>query len=196
MVGRCYRPMSHNEGKGKVANLASHSFLKLASYRRAKKFEEKVVLLTAKALYVCSYNYHLEKVVQFQRIALDTVNKIQTGEYILSALTPDSRDVEQNYGMLLFYDAERELIRMNTGSMQNVLAKEKEDDSSSDSSESEDDEIKMPFLAFKGVRYNVLGELADEVIQTCQQQVEVIAARIAEASGQSKDDIVHHPIIR
>ncbi|ORY98766.1 SacI homology domain-domain-containing protein [Syncephalastrum racemosum] len=163
--------------------------------RRARKFEEKVVLLTAKALYVCSYNYHLEKVVQFQRIALDTVSKIQTGEYILSALTPDSRDLEQNYGMLIFYDAERELIRMNTGSMQNVLASEKESSPSPDSSDSEDIEIKTPFVAFKGVRYNVLGELADEAMQTCQQQVEAIAIRIAEESGQSKGDIVHYPII-
>lgn len=177
--------------------------------RRAKKFEEKVVLLTTKALYVCSYNYKLEKVVQFRRIELHMLLGIQTGEYILSSTTPQSRDIEQNYGFLLYYDADHELTRMNTGSIRNQNLGDlnigntnsqnsnnhpekssstssdsaSEDNDSSDDSDKEEDE--RMFLAFKAVRYNVLGELSDEQ-QSCRKQVQEIAYQISKACDQEK----------
>ncbi|KAI7876524.1 hypothetical protein K492DRAFT_198421 [Lichtheimia hyalospora FSU 10163] len=181
--------------------------------RRAKKFEEKVVLLTTKALYVCSYNYKLEKVVQFRRIELHMLLGIQTGEYILSSTTPQSRDIEQNYGFLLYYDADHELTRMNTGSIRNQNLGDlnignssrnsnqektpsssgstaEEDDQENDSSDSEDssdkEEDERMFLAFKAVRYNVLGELSDEQ-QSCRKQVQEIAYQISKACDQEKD---------
>lgn len=51
----------------------------LFPYRRGKSFEEKVVLLTHKALYVCTFHYTLEKVVQFRRIKLDMISMIEKG---------------------------------------------------------------------------------------------------------------------
>lgn len=41
------------------------------------------------------------------------------GEYILSSLTSASRSEEQNYGMIINYSTEGELVRWNTGSIQN-----------------------------------------------------------------------------
>lgn len=196
--------------------------------RRAKKFEEKVVLLTTKALYVCSYNYKLEKVVQFRRIELHMLLGIQTGEYILSSTTPQSRDIEQNYGFLLYYDADHELTRMNTGSIRNqnlgdlnignsrrnssssnqekppsiagsAPEEEKghENDSSSDSDSDKEEEDGRMFLAFKAVRYNVLGELSDDQ-QSCRKQVQEIAYQISKACGQENDPqfLYDKPIIR
>ncbi|CDH60949.1 related to sac1-recessive suppressor ofsecretory defect [Lichtheimia corymbifera JMRC:FSU:9682] len=182
--------------------------------RRAKKFEEKVVLLTTKALYVCSYNYKLEKVVQFRRIELHMLLGIQTGEYILSSTTPQSRDIEQNYGFLLYYDADHELTRMNTGSIRNQnlgdlnignsrrnssssnqekppsiagsAPEEEEEDDSSDSESDKEEEDGRMFLAFKAVRYNVLGELSDDQ-QSCRKQVQEIAYQISKACGQEND---------
>lgn len=75
--------------------------------------------MTHKALYVCSYNYHLEKVVQFKRIELRTIKYIQIGDYILSSLTPESRDPNENYGFCLVYNSNNQIMRWNTGSILN-----------------------------------------------------------------------------
>lgn len=165
---------------------------------RAKKFEEKVVLLTVKALYVCSYNYNLEKVVQFKRIALETISSIQVGEYILSSLTPISRQPDQNYGFLIFYEADRELTRLNTGSIRNESLDDLDAKSTNSSSEDEIHEDSRSFLAFKAVRYNVLGELSDDSVLNCREQAEEIASKIAEACGSAHHPrfLVHQPIIR
>ncbi|KAI8971754.1 SacI homology domain-containing protein [Mycotypha africana] len=84
-----------------------------------KHFEEKIVLLTEKALYVCSYNYKMEKVIQFRRISLDTLVSIQIGEYILSSLTPASRSEDFNYGFVVCHKRHGGSERWNTGSMLN-----------------------------------------------------------------------------
>ncbi|KAF9246453.1 SacI homology domain-containing protein [Melanogaster broomeanus] len=62
------------------------------------KFEEKVLLLSARALYIVSYDYTLEKVKIYTRIPLGTVTKITKGAYILSPLEEASRDPIQNAG--------------------------------------------------------------------------------------------------
>lgn len=183
--------------------------------KSAKEFEEKVLLLTEKALYVCSYNYSLEKVIQFKRLALETITSIQMGEYILSTLTPASRSEDQNYGIILSYLTEGELVRWNTGSIQNksLIALNIQPNetthtatiiegatSSSDSSSEDDDDDdgfnKISTITFKAVRYNILGELDGEV-ETCKQQIHSMVKAIQKASGhQEKDFIIQKPIIR
>lgn len=150
---------------------------------------------------------------------------IQTGEYILSSTTPQSRDIEQNYGFLLYYDADHELTRMNTGSIRNQnlgdlnignsrrnssssnqekppsiagsAPEEEEEDDSSDSESDKEEEDGRMFLAFKAVRYNVLGELSDDQ-QSCRKQVQEIAYQISKACGQENDPqfLYDKPIIR
>ncbi|KAI9353947.1 SacI homology domain-containing protein [Pilaira anomala] len=188
--------------------------------KSAKEFEEKVLLLTEKALYVCSYNYSLEKVIQFKRLALDTITSIQMGEYILSTLTPTSRSEDQNYGIILSYLTEGELVRWNTGSIQNkslialniqpnetthtatiieggATSSSSSSNSSSEEEEEDDDEgfNKISTITFKAVRYNILGELDGEV-ETCKQQIHSMVKAIQKASGhQEKDFIIQKPII-
>lgn len=165
------------------------------------------MLLTAKALYVCSYNYALEKVVQFKRIELDTIRSVQEGEYFLSALPPASRLAEENYGFLVFYDADNETTRVNTGSMRNdsfadmtVQAEEEEEEADNNSSNSgmdDEDEQSDHFIAFKAVQYNVLGELSGDQVKTCREQVQEIIAKLTEVCGQNKDRfVIHKAIIR
>ncbi|RKP25548.1 SacI homology domain-containing protein [Syncephalis pseudoplumigaleata] len=86
---------------------------------RDKSYEEKVVLLTQLALYVCSFHYALEKVVEFVRISLDTITEIQRGEYILSTARSDAIRPEDNYGFVVHYRPEGEATRFNSGSMRN-----------------------------------------------------------------------------
>jgi hypothetical protein len=169
-----------------------------------------VVLLTEKALYICSYNYSLEKVIQFKRLELDTITSIQMGEYILSSLTPASRSEDQNYGMTLSHSTEGELVRWNTGSIQNqnlgdLNIQETSGITEHHSSGSEGDEhpLSPPLndistITFKAVRYNILGELDGEV-ETCKQQLQDIVKAITKASGHSEHSdhfIIQKPIIR
>ena len=174
-----------------------------------KEFEEKVVLLTEKALYICSYNYSLEKVVQFQKLDLGKITCIQMGEYILSSLTPASRSEDQNYGIILSYSTEGELVRWNTGSIRNqslgdlniehnnALAADHNNGSSSDES-NQDIVTHDASITFKAVRYNVLGELDGEVT-SCKQQITDMVHAITKATGRSENDqhfIIQKPIIR
>ncbi|KAI9291423.1 hypothetical protein K502DRAFT_296956, partial [Neoconidiobolus thromboides FSU 785] len=45
------------------------------------KLEEKIIILTTCSIYICSFHYGLEKVIQFTRIPLEKVVKIKVGEY-------------------------------------------------------------------------------------------------------------------
>ncbi|CAJ0850638.1 16204_t:CDS:2 [Entrophospora sp. SA101] len=80
---------------------------------RGKSYKEKVIILTKKALYVCTFHYRLEKVMQFQRIGLGEI----TYEYILSTLYPSCASPEDNYDFVVYYQASGETSSLNTGSM-------------------------------------------------------------------------------
>ncbi|KAI9486898.1 MAG: SacI homology domain-containing protein [Benjaminiella poitrasii] len=174
-----------------------------------KHFEEKVVLLTEKALYVCSYNYELEKVIQFKRLPFDIIASIQIGEYILSSLTPASRSEDLNYGFIVYHSKEGELVRWNTGSIHNQslgdinISNEEEQKGEKEESTEEDDlenqhvatssaERSMELkgencIIFKAVRYNVLGELDGEV-ETCKEQIQDIVKSIVKACKHEEDE--------
>ncbi|KAL7311798.1 hypothetical protein PS15m_009517 [Mucor circinelloides] len=165
-----------------------------------KEFQEKILLLTEKALYICSYNYALEKVIQFKRLGLDTIISIQMGEYILSSLTPASRSEDQNYGLILNHSKDGELVRWNTGSIHNQ--------SLGDININQlDGDITIPAvqaafegvdsISFKAVRYNILGELDGEV-ETCKKQIQDIVKVIAKACKHDEHDtqfVFQKPII-
>lgn len=176
------------------------------SKKSTKDFEEKVMLLTEKALYICSYNYSLEKVIQFKRLGLDTITSIQMGEYILSSLTPASRSEEQNYGIILSHLTEGELVRWNTGSIQNkslgALNIHQEDGTTITEGLNSEDESPLlnnsdiSIITFKAVRYNILGEL-DGKVKTCKQQIQDMVKAIKKATGHVENDfIIQKPIIR
>jgi len=69
--------------------------------RAGDKFEEKVLLLSVKALYVVSYDYTLEKVKMYTRVPLGDITGIIKGPYILSPLEEGSRDPLQNFGFVV-----------------------------------------------------------------------------------------------
>ncbi|KAG0321147.1 hypothetical protein BGZ99_004090 [Dissophora globulifera] len=94
-----------------------------ASKADAVFYDEKVVLLTERALYICTYDYEMEKVVEFWRLALEKMTGIDKGAYFLTAQdkTPISQDPLENYGFAVIYraSAEGETLRVNSGSMRN-----------------------------------------------------------------------------
>lgn len=168
------------------------------------------MLLTEKALYVCSFNYDLEKVIQFKRLDLKTILSIQMGEYILSTSSPASRSEDQNYGVIINHSKDGELVRWNTGSIRNQSLHDlsidqqenllKEDIDRKEEIDLVKEAVKESMegtdsIYFKAVRYNVLGEL-DGQVETCKEQIQKMVAAIAKAAGQDNPEFIQRkPII-
>ncbi|KAJ7273264.1 SacI homology domain-containing protein [Mycena rebaudengoi] len=89
--------------------------------RLGEKFEEKVLLLTANALYIISYDYTLEKVKMYTRVPLGDIFKISKGAYILSPLEEASRDPEQNGGFVVSWVNTNQMTRITSYSVRNNL---------------------------------------------------------------------------
>ncbi|PPQ91427.1 hypothetical protein CVT25_014315 [Psilocybe cyanescens] len=85
------------------------------------KFEEKVLLLSAKALYVVSYDYTLEKVKLYTRVPLGDIISISKGAYILSPLEESSCDPEQNAGFVVTWLCSNQESRVTSYSVRNSL---------------------------------------------------------------------------
>ncbi|KAH9843189.1 SacI homology domain-containing protein [Rhodofomes roseus] len=85
------------------------------------KFEEKVLLLTMKALYIISYDYTLEKVKMYTRVPLKDIEDITKGAYILSPLEEASRDPEQNSGFVVTWRNVGQDTRVTSYSIRNSL---------------------------------------------------------------------------
>ncbi|RPD66400.1 hypothetical protein L226DRAFT_530498 [Lentinus tigrinus ALCF2SS1-7] len=86
------------------------------------KFEEKVLLLSAKALYIISYDYTLEKVKMYTRVPLGDIAGITKGAYILSPLEEASRDPLQNAGFIVsWHNTQDQDTRVTSYSMRNSL---------------------------------------------------------------------------
>ncbi|THH10834.1 hypothetical protein EW145_g1054 [Phellinidium pouzarii] len=83
------------------------------------KLEEKVVLLSVRALYIVSYDYTLEKVTRFSKVPLNQIISITKGAYILSTLEEGSRDRIQNYGFMVHYHTSGETTRVTSYSLRN-----------------------------------------------------------------------------
>ncbi|KAJ7449948.1 SacI homology domain-containing protein [Mycena latifolia] len=89
--------------------------------RIGDKFEEKVLLLTANALYIISYDYTLEKVKMYTRVPLGDITRISKGAYILSPLEEASRDPEQNAGFIVSWVTTNQITRITSYSVRNSL---------------------------------------------------------------------------
>jgi len=89
--------------------------------RVGMKFEEKVLLLSADAVYVVSYDYSLQKVKLYTRVPLGDIVGISKGAYILSPLEESSRDPEQNAGFVLTWSTSNQESRVTSYSVRNSL---------------------------------------------------------------------------
>ncbi|KAH8106812.1 SacI homology domain-containing protein [Cristinia sonorae] len=88
---------------------------------RVGRFEEKVLLLSVKALYIISYDYTLEKVKMYTRVPLGDIVTISKGAYILSPLEEGSRDPNQNAGFVVTWRNTNQDTRVTSYSIRNSL---------------------------------------------------------------------------
>ncbi|WAQ86429.1 hypothetical protein PtA15_7A155 [Puccinia triticina] len=79
--------------------------------------EERIIILSAAALYIVSYEYVLSKVQGFLRIGLEDIVSLQLGVYITSVADEREREEEGNYGFVISYDTVGATEKKNTYSM-------------------------------------------------------------------------------
>ncbi|EPQ29644.1 uncharacterized protein PFL1_02864 [Pseudozyma flocculosa PF-1] len=68
---------------------------------QSAKLEEKVVLLTRKALYVCSYDFGGERLSQFTKVLVGDIIGIKEGLYIINP--NEGHHPEDNWGFVITY---------------------------------------------------------------------------------------------
>ncbi|GAA5888214.1 hypothetical protein JCM6882_000324 [Rhodosporidiobolus microsporus] len=107
------------EGERRVAawTLLSPNESDVVKPARGGKYEEKVLVLSNKAVYVVAYEFTLQKVVSYTRIPTGDILSIQHGAYILSSLDASTRDPTENYGFILRYQDAGATERVHTYSM-------------------------------------------------------------------------------
>ncbi|PWN54447.1 hypothetical protein IE53DRAFT_308310 [Violaceomyces palustris] len=65
------------------------------------KLEEKVALLTSKAIYVCRYDFGAESLLEFTRVLIGDITGLQEGLYIISP--NEGYHPEDNWGFVISY---------------------------------------------------------------------------------------------
>lgn len=104
-----------NEGEERLAGWTLFSPIE-PNQIQSSKLEEKVVLLTSKAIYVCGFDFTAEKLSEFSRILLGDITGLKKGVYIMSP--NEGYDPEEHWGLVLSYIEEER--RLNTASLRNV----------------------------------------------------------------------------
>ncbi|TLS25182.1 hypothetical protein PpBr36_07057, partial [Pyricularia pennisetigena] len=84
----------------------------------AQPLEEVVLLLTDVALYLCRFDWNMDKVSSFERVEFPHIRKIRFGPYITSTMTAAQTDESKNQGILIFYTpGSKDTKRVNTRSL-------------------------------------------------------------------------------
>lgn len=87
----------------------------------ATPFEEVILLVTDTAVYLCRFDWNLDKVSSFDRVDLSHVQRIQTGTYITSTLSAVQTDETKNVGFVVTYKpGSDDIQRVNTRSLSSV----------------------------------------------------------------------------
>lgn len=80
--------------------------------------EEVVLLMTDVALYLCRFDWDLDKVSSFERVSLANVTSIKFGTYISSTVSAAQMDELRNVGFVLSYQpGKSDIKRTNTRTM-------------------------------------------------------------------------------
>lgn len=80
--------------------------------------QEVVFLLTDTAIYLCRFDWNLDKVSSFDRVDLSHVQSIKTGTYITSTVSATQTDESKNVGLVIVYKpGSSDYRRVNTRSL-------------------------------------------------------------------------------
>lgn len=83
--------------------------------------EEVVLLLTDAAMYLCRFDWNMDKVSSFERVDLANVTGIKLGTYITSTISPSHIDPDRNQGFVVTYQpGKNDIQRTNTRTFSSV----------------------------------------------------------------------------
>lgn len=98
----------------------------------ATPFQEVVFLLTDTAMYLCRFDWNLDKVSSFDRVDLAHVTGIKHGTYITSTLSSTQTDETKNVGLVVIYEpGSNDYRRVNTRTLSSVKGSPDAEDTSS-----------------------------------------------------------------
>lgn len=84
----------------------------------ASPLQEVVFLLTDTAIYLCRFDWNLDKVSSFDRVDLSHVQSIKSGTYITSTVSATQTDESKNVGLVIVYEpGSNDYRRVNTRSL-------------------------------------------------------------------------------
>jgi hypothetical protein len=114
---------------------------------RSASLEEAVLLLTDAALYLCRFDWNLDKVSSFERVDLAHVQKVRFGTYITSTISPTQTDEMRNVGLVVEYKPGlTDVTRVNTRSLSSMSNTPKahgsDEDAKQDAEQEQDTEQK------------------------------------------------------
>ncbi|KAG7137477.1 Phosphatidylinositide phosphatase SAC2 like protein [Verticillium longisporum] len=88
-------------------------------------FEEVILLLTDAALYLCRFDWKLDKVSSFERVDLAHIVGIRFGTYITSTVSPGHTDESKNIGFVVSYQpGKTDIQRTNTRTLSSNFVKQ------------------------------------------------------------------------
>ncbi|KAJ2903030.1 hypothetical protein MKZ38_010536 [Zalerion maritima] len=94
--------------------------------------EEVVLMVTDAALYICRFDWKMDKISSFERVDLAHIVGIRTGTYISSTLTAKQMDEAGNVGLVIEYKpGKNDVKRVNTRSLSSLPGTEEEGPNSS-----------------------------------------------------------------
>ncbi|KAK1239660.1 hypothetical protein MKX07_001114 [Trichoderma sp. CBMAI-0711] len=89
-----------------------------ANVLKSWPMEEAVLLLTDAALYLCRFDWDLDKVSSFERVTLASITNIKIGTYITSTISAAHMDESRNVGFVVSYQpGKSDIRRRNTRSL-------------------------------------------------------------------------------
>lgn len=167
------------EGEKKIAGWTLLSPIE-SDQVRSTSYLEKVLLVSTAAIYVCQYEYTLQKVVSFTRIPTGDIVGLQKGPYILSAVDSSGRDPTEHYGFLIRYHPADVTEIVNTYSMRNKSTSTSQLPRSVSSGSIE---FETKFFAFKALR-------ADMIRLNVEGRSQIIDRRESKGKGSTAKDTV------
>lgn len=125
---------------------------------RAQTLEEAVLLLTDAALYLCRFDWNLDKVSSFERVDLAHIQGIRFGTYVTSTFSPVQTDEEKNVGLVVEYKPGRnDVTRINTRTLSTLSSLGSKTARGKTARSSEDGEDLTTSSATVGLVGNLLG---------------------------------------
>ncbi|KAF7925288.1 hypothetical protein BELL_0243g00110 [Botrytis elliptica] len=156
---------------------------------KSSPFEESVLLLTDAALYMCHFDWNIEKVSSFVRVDLNQVTGIKFGTYITSTLSQAQADEKRNVGFVITYKAgSNDIIRVNTRSMATEFPSSKlslEEKTSTPTSTSTTNSVVAPIAAGFA---NLISGLQNQSIAEPKDVVKVLAFKALPSRSAVSDE--------